>query len=198
LFIARAISQFGRSVKQLAPQRLRSNTGASDRAGVMASVLSNRNLAIATAALLAVVLVAVVRGASQFPGLPLLVQIHLASMIIIMAITVPMLLGPKGTARHRLLGRIWAALMLGNALLTLCFNAGSRQLGGVFVGDFSPIHAISLFVAISVPQAVLKARRHDRAGHEGNIRGLVIGSLLIAGLFTLPFGRTLGEWLMGR
>jgi uncharacterized membrane protein len=198
LFIARAISQFGRSVKQLAPPRLRSNTGASDRAGVMASVLSNRNLAIATAALLAVVLVAVVRGASQFPGLPLLVQIHLASMIIIMAITVPMLLGPKGTARHRLLGRIWAALMLGNALLTLCFNAGSRQLGGVFVGDFSPIHAISLFVAISVPQAVLKARRHDRAGHEGNIRGLVIGSLLIAGLFTLPFGRTLGEWLMGR
>jgi uncharacterized membrane protein len=160
--------------------------------------LSNRNLAIATAALLAVVLVAVVRGASQFPGLPLLVQIHLASMIIIMAITVPMLLGPKGTARHRLLGRIWAALMLGNALLTLCFNAGSRQLGGAFVGDFSPIHAISLFVAISVPQAVLKARRHDRAGHEGNIRGLVIGSLLIAGLFTLPFGRTLGEWLMGR
>ena len=147
----------------------------------MASVLSNRNLAIATAALLAVVLVAVVRGASQFPGLPLLVQIHLASMIIIMGVTVPMLLGPKGTARHRLLGRIWAALMLGNALLTLCFNAGSRQLGGVFVGDFSPIHAISLFVAISVPQAVLKARRHDRAGHEGNIRGLVIGSLLIAG-----------------
>ncbi|WP_273463496.1 DUF2306 domain-containing protein [Sandarakinorhabdus limnophila] len=164
----------------------------------MASVLSNRNLAIATAALLAVVLVAVVRGASQFPGLPLLVQIHLASMIIIMGVTVPMLLGPKGTARHRLLGRIWAALMLGNALLTLCFNAGSRQLGGVFVGDFSPIHVISLFVAISVPQAVLKARRHDRAGHEGNIRGLVIGSLLVAGLFTLPFGRTLGEWLMGR
>ena len=83
----------------------------------MASVLSNRNLAIATAALLAVVLVAVVRGASQFPGLPLLVQIHLASMIIIMGVTVPMLLGPKGTARHRLLGRIWAALMLDVGML---------------------------------------------------------------------------------
>ncbi|WP_303782981.1 hypothetical protein [Sandarakinorhabdus limnophila] len=86
----------------------------------MASFLSNRNLAVANAALLAVVLVAVVRGASQFPALPLLVQIHLASMIIITGITVPMLLGPKGTARHRLLGRIWAGLMLGNALLTLC------------------------------------------------------------------------------
>ncbi len=49
-----------------------------------------------------------------------------------------------------------------------------------------------------VPVAVLRARRHDRIGHEGAIRGLVIGSLLVAGLFTLPFGRTLGEWLMGR
>jgi uncharacterized membrane protein len=165
---------------------------------MMTAILSNRNLAFATAALLAVVLAAVARGASHFPALPLLVQIHLASMIVIMVLTVPMLLGAKGTPRHRVLGRIWAGLMFSNALLTLCFNAGTRQLGGVFVGDFSPIHAISLFVAISVPQAVLKARRHDRAGHEGNIRGLVIGSLLVAGLFTLPFGRTLGEWLVGR
>lgn len=163
----------------------------------MSRILSNRNLALATALLLAVVLAAVARGASRFPGLPLLVQIHLASMIIIMALTVPMLIRPKGTASHRLLGRIWVALMFGNAALTLCFNAGSRQVGGVFVGDFSPIHAISLFVAYAVPVAVLKARRHDRAGHERTIRGLVIGSLLVAGFFTLPFGRTLGSWLMG-
>jgi uncharacterized membrane protein len=165
----------------------------------MQAILSNRNLAMATAALLAVVLVAMVRGASQFSGLPLLVQIHLASMIIIMAATVPMLLGPKGTTRHRLLGRIWAVLMWGNAILTLFFNVGrGHPSGGVFVGDVSPIHALSLFVAVMVPVAVRRARRHDRAGHEAAIRGLVIGSLLIAGLFTLPFGRLLGEWLMGR
>jgi uncharacterized membrane protein len=163
----------------------------------MQVIFSNRNLAIATAALLAVVLAAVIRGGSQFPGLPLLVQIHLASMIIVMALTVPMLIGPKGTSRHRLLGRIWAGLMWGNAVLTLFFNAGSRQSGGVFVGDVSPIHALSLFVAVMVPVAVMRARRHDRVGHESAIRGLVIGSLLVAGLFTLPFGRLLGEWLMG-
>lgn len=163
----------------------------------MARILSNNVLALATAALLAVVLAAVARGAAQFPQLPLLVQIHLASMIIIMASTVPMLIRPKGTPGHRQLGRIWAGLMWGNAILTLFFNAGSRRLGGIFVGDFSPIHIISLFVAISVPLAVMKARRHDRAGHEANIRGLVIGSLLVAGFFTLPFGRTLGLWLAG-
>lgn len=160
-------------------------------------VFSNRNLALATAVLLAVVILAVARGGARFLALPLLVQLHLASMMLVMAITVPMLLRPKGTPGHRQLGRIWAGLMFGNALATLCFNAGSSRVGGVFAGDVSPIHAISLFVAISVPRAVVKARRHDRAGHEGNIRGLVIGSLLIAGLFTLPFGRTLGRWLLG-
>jgi uncharacterized membrane protein len=160
-------------------------------------ILSNRNLAIATAALMAVMLVAMVRGAAQFPLLPVLVQIHLLSMVAIMGLTVPMLLRAKGTPGHRLLGRTWAALMFGNALLTLCFNAGSRQSGGVFAGDFSPIHAISLFVLVMVPVAVLRARRHDVRGHEGTIRGLVIGSLLVAGFFTLPFGRVMGTWLMG-
>ena len=164
----------------------------------MATILSNRNLALATAILLAVVLAAVARGGSQFPALPLLVQLHLASMMLVMALTVPMLLRPKGTPSHRLLGRFWAGLMWGNAILTLFFNVGSgHRIGGVFVGDFSPIHALSLFVAVMVPVAVLRARRHDRSGHESAIRGLVIGSLLIAGLFTLPFGRMLGRWLMG-
>lgn len=163
----------------------------------MSRILSNRNLAWATALLLAVVIVAVARGGGRFLLLPPLVQFHLASMLLVMAITVPMLLRPKGTPGHRQLGRVWAGLMFANALATLCFNTQTGRLGGVFVGDVSPIHAISLFVAISVPQAVMKARRHDRAGHESNIRGLVIGSLLIAGLFTLPFGRMLGRWLIG-
>lgn len=167
------------------------------RAAADNGVLSNRNLAFATAALLAVMLAALARGAARFPALPALVQVHLVMMVAIMAITVPMLLRRKGTASHRLLGRSWAALMFGNALLTLCFNAGSTISGGVFAGDFSPIHAISLFVLLMVPQAVLRARRHDVRGHEGSIRGLVIGSLLVAGFFTLPFGRTMGTWLFG-
>ena len=160
-------------------------------------LLSNRNLAVASALLLAVVLAAVARGLGQFPALPLLLQLHLVSMIIVLGLTVPMLAGRKGTPRHRLLGRVWASLMWGNAILTLFFNAGSSRQGGVFAGDISPIHALSLFVAVMVPVVVMKARRHDRAGHEQGIRGLVIGSLLVAGTFTLPFGRMLGVWLLG-
>ncbi len=78
------------------------------------------------------------------------------------------------------------------------FNAGTGQPpGGVLVGDVSPIHALSVFVAVMVPAAVVRARQHNRAGHESAIRGLVIGSLLVAGFFTLPFGRLLGTWLQG-
>lgn len=167
--------------------------GSSEAGGI----LSNRNLAMATAALLAVMLAALVRGGAQFPALPLLVQVHLAAMVVIMGLTVPMLLRAKGTPPHRLLGRAWAGLMVGNALLTLCFNAGSSRIGGVFVGDVSAIHAISLFVLLKVPVAVRRARRGDVRGHESAIRGLVIGSLLVAGFFTLPFGRTMGNWLLG-
>lgn len=164
---------------------------------MFAIILSNRNLALASGALLAVVMAAVVRGLDRFPALPVMVQVHLISMMLVLAITGPMLLMAKGTHGHRVAGRVWAGLMFGNAILTLMFNAGSARFGGVFVGDISPIHAISVLVAVSVPSAILKARRHDRAGHEGNIRGLVIGSLLTAGLFTFPFGRTLGNWLFG-
>lgn len=165
---------------------------------MFATILSNRNIAIATAALLMVVLAAVARGLAQFPALPLLVQLHLASMMLVMALTIPMLIMAKGTRRHRLLGRIWAGLMFANAIATLFFNTGSgNPPGGVFVGDVSPIHALSVFVAVMAPVAVLRARRHNRAGHESAIRGLVIGSLLVAGLFTLPFGRLLGVWLQG-
>ena len=161
-------------------------------------ILSNRNLAYATAALLAVVIVAVARGGGGLMALPLLVQLHLLSMMVVMALTVPMLLRAKGTPRHRLLGRIWAGLMWGNAIITLFFNVGrGHPPGGVFVGDWSPIHALSLIVMVMVTVAVIRARRHDRAGHESAMRGLVIGSLLIAGFFTLPFGRLLGCWLMG-
>jgi uncharacterized membrane protein len=170
------------------------------RAQSKTGVLSNRNLAIASALLLAVVILSVGRGQvqmgiGQWADVPLLAQVHLASMMAVTLLGIPLLVQAKGTPRHRLLGRIWAGLMWGNAVLTLFFRAGSNRLGGLFIGDVSPIHALSLFVAIMVPVAVLRARRHDRKGHESAIRGLIIGSLIIAGSFTFLPGRLLGYWL---
>ena len=41
------------------------------------------------------------------------------------------------------------------------------------------------------------ARRHDIARHRKIVRGMVTGALLIAGFFTFPFHRLLGQWLLG-
>ena len=60
---------------------------------------------------------------------------------------------------------------------------------------FSPIAILSVFVMVQVPRVVTHARAHNVARHRGNVRGLVIGALLIAGFFTFPFNRLLGHWL---
>ncbi len=127
-----------------------------------------------------------------------LVWAHLLTIIAALALTPPLLWSSKGTAAHRRLGKLWVALMLASATLSLFFNAGSSKPGslGVFSLDVSPIHAISLFVLIMVPRAVAAARRHDIKRHRGAVRGLVIGALITAGLFTFPFGRTMGRWLL--
>jgi uncharacterized membrane protein len=56
---------------------------------------------------------------------------------------------------------------------------------------------LSLFVLVMVPRLILQARAHNVAGHRSTVRGLVIGALLIAGFFTFPFNRLLGQWLLG-
>ncbi|WP_260609899.1 hypothetical protein [Sphingomonas sp. IC081] len=64
-------------------------------------------------------------------------------------------------------------------------------------GEFSVIHLLSAFVIVMVPVLVLSARSHRVARHRRTVRGLVIGALLVAGIFTFPFGRLLGRWLFG-
>lgn len=161
--------------------------------------LSNQLLAGIAVALLACVLVALWKAQGAWVRLPAAVLVHLAGMLLVLALTPLMLLAPKGTPQHRLLGRLWALLMFGAAVHSLFFNAGQREAGqlGVFTGDVSPIHALSLFVALMVPRAVWLARQHQIARHESTIRGLVVGALGVAGLFTFLPGRTLGRWLLG-
>ena len=157
---------------------------------------ADRGLGIAAAALAVVVVAAVARGHADWSGLPASVWLHLALIGVVLAVTPVMMLRAKGTRSHRRLGWVWVTAMMLTALTSLAFNAqkGGHNWG-VFSGDFSPIHAISLFVLVMIPRFVLAARRHDVAGHRRGARGLVIGAILVAGVLTLPFGRLLGHWL---
>lgn len=171
------------------PKRLRGN--------LFDRLISNRLLAVASMVLFAAAIAAIIRGQPQWGRVPSLVWVHLATILTATALTPVMLLRGKGTRSHRKLGYVWVGAMLMTAVTSLFFNTGTRGGLGVFTGDVSPIHLLSVFVLVMVPMIVVRARRHDRAGHESAVRGMVIGALLIAGFFTFPFQRMLGAWLFG-
>lgn len=149
-----------------------------------------RFLAIAATALLVVVLVALARGQAQWARVPIIVWAHLGTILIALALTPVMLLRPRGDSLHRLLGKIWVAAMF----LTAVISFGVRLSNH---GRFSLIHIISAYVVIVAPLIWWTAHRHQIARHRGMVRGMVTGALLVAGLFTFPFGRLLGTWLFG-
>ncbi len=168
------------------------------RQGPFERWLPNQALAAASLLLFAAAVTAVLRGRVDWPAVPPLVWLHLGTILAATALTPVMLLRRKGDRRHRQLGYVWAAAMLGTAITSLFFHTRApRGTLGVFSGDVSPIHILSIWVMLQVPLIVVSARRHDPVRHERAVRGMVLGALLIAGFFTFPFNRMLGRWLFG-
>jgi len=161
-------------------------------------ILPNELLAAASLALALAAVAAVARGRAEWGQVPPLIWVHLGAIVTATALTPVMLLRAKGTPPHRLLGRGWIAAMLVAAVSSLFFRTGAGPgCVGVFTGDVSPIHLLSVFTMVQVPLIYVRARAHDRSGHERAVRGMVVGALLIAGFFTFPFNRLLGHWLFG-
>lgn len=160
-------------------------------------LLPNVLLAVASGVLALAALLAIARGQPHWGRVPSLVWLHLISILVATGLTPVMLLRRKGDGRHRRLGYVWVSAMLLTAATSLAFSTGEPAGWGVFTGDFSPIHLLSIFVLVQVPRIVTAARQHDRIGHERGVRGIVVGALLVAGFFTFPFGRMLGSWLLG-
>ena len=154
-------------------------------------------LAAASAVLAMVAIVAVLRGRAHWDEVPPLVWVHLVSIVVATTLTPVMLIRAKGNRGHRVRGYAWVAAMLLTAMTSLFFNTRVPGGWGVFSGDFSPIHLLSVIVLIMVPRVVIYARAHNRRAHERTVRGIVVGALLIAGFFTFPFDRMLGSWLFG-
>lgn len=153
-------------------------------------VLTDRLLGALSLLLLGIVLVAVARGHAQWRLLPWPAWAHLLTVAPVLALTPFMLGRPKGDRRHRILGYVWLGLMAATALVSFAVRLSHP-------GHLSWIHILSAWVLIQCGLIVQAARAHRIARHRARVRGLVIGGLLIAGFFTLPFGRLLGQWLMG-
>ncbi len=156
----------------------------------LASSVFERALAYGCMALLVIVGAALVRGSSEWGRVSALIWLHIGTIIVCLALTPILLLGRRGARRHRQLGYLWVAAMSATALLTFGIRDANH-------GGFSPIHMLSAITLTQAPMLAWHAHMHRVDAHRYTVLSLVGGALLIAGLFTLPFGRMLGRWLLG-
>ena len=140
--------------------------------------------------LLAAALMALFRGRSQWGALPWQLWAHLATVLTALILTPVMMWRRRGDRLHRWLGWTWCVAMFATAM----FSFAIRMINN---GAFSLIHLLSVLTVVLVPLLILAARRHRIDVHRRRVRGLVIGALLVAGFFTFPFHRLMGEWLFG-
>ena len=123
---------------------------------------------------------------------PFATQLHAFSAILATVIGAFVLWRRKGTTLHRMLGRVWVALMLVTATSAL-FIHDIR-----LIGPFSPIHLFSLFTYLSLFQGLKAILVHrDIHRHRAEMQGLYAGALMLAGAFTLLPGRRMLQVLFG-
>src|SRR6266446_6108194 len=119
------------------------------------------------------------------------IQIHAFAAIAAFAIGAVQLSAPKGTIPNRLIGWSWAVLMLTVAISSLFIHEIRLW------GPWSPIHLLSILVLVTLPLAVLHARRHDVSRHRMAMLMLFTGALVIAGVFTFLPGRIMHSAAFG-
>lgn len=149
-----------------------------------------RDALLGAAGLLLLLLVAAFGRHLRQPDTPLSpwLTIHLLAIVPAVPIGAVMLIRRKGDAVHRILGRVWAALMVVAAISSFGVSA--------LMGHLSPIHLLSVLTLVSIPRAIVAARRGRVAQHR-RIITVLYAALVIAGFFTLLPSRLLGHWLYG-
>ena len=119
------------------------------------------------------------------------IQIHAFAAIAAFAVGAVQLSAPKGTVPHHLIGWSWAVLMLTVAVSSLFIHEIRLW------GPWSPIHLLSILVLVTLPLAVLHARRRQVSRHRMAMLMLFTGALVIAGVFTFLPGRIMHSVAFG-
>lgn len=127
----------------------------------------------------------------QLPQDKPIIFLHLVTAIGALAVGIYLMSRRKGTASHRLLGWIWVALM-GTTTVASAFIR-DHQLPNI--AGITPIHLLTLLVAINLPYAIWAIRQGRVEQHRRAMKGMFIGGCVLAGVFTLLPGRFLGHLL---
>jgi len=121
---------------------------------------------------------------------PLVVRLHVTAATTALLIGVGLMWGPKGTTIHRAFGWTWVIAMMTVAISSFFIHT-------INPGGFSPIHALSAYVAIGVPMGVAFARRHNIRAHRRMMTGNFLFGLIVAGAFTFVPGRLMWTVFFG-
>lgn len=117
------------------------------------------------------------------------VIIHVATVLPAIPLGGYLLLARKGTARHKLLGKVWLVLMLVTATSAIFIQS---------TGGFSFIH---IFIPVTFHAAwktIATARRGDIAGHKKHLVFTYLTALMIPGIFAFALpGRLMNVMLLG-
>jgi uncharacterized membrane protein len=111
---------------------------------------------------------------------------HLTTVLAALPLGISQILLPKGTFRHRTVGYVWIVLMVTTAIVSFSIHT-------INPNGLSWIHIFSVLTLVSAPLIVLYARRGQVEKHRGAVLGLMLGGLVIAGVFTFIPGRALGQ-----
>ena len=129
---------------------------------------------------------------------PLAVQLHVVTVVPAFVLgTWLLFLSRKGTPRHRLIGKVYLALMAMTALAALCIRSFSDA--SVAVGPLR-LGLIHLFVPLTVHGihgAFATIRAGDVRGHRAAMRGLYFGAMVVAGLLAFAPGRIMFRMFFG-
>lgn len=119
------------------------------------------------------------------------IQTHAVAAMIAAVTGLFTLFAPKGTAGHRLLGRVFVLAMGVTALSSFLIHE-IRSFG-----PFSMIHLLSIFVLFSLVQAIRAIRRGQVHAHRQGMISTYIGGIVIAGGFTFLPGRMMAKITYG-
>ena len=119
-------------------------------------------------------------------SVPTVVYVHLAAALAALILGTVQLARPKGTTSHRLAGWTFVTLMLAVAISSLWMPSFLHPTW---------IHVFTLITLISLPLALWRIRHGNVKGHAAAMKGLYLGGLVIAGIFTLIPGRLIGNLL---
>lgn len=122
---------------------------------------------------------------------PLAIQIHAFFATAAMLLGAIVLFRRKGTRAHKLMGRVWVALMLVVATSAIFINEIR------LIGPFSPIHIFVAMTYFGVWEGIREIRRGNVVAHQASMKSLYLGALLLTGAFTLLPGRRMHAVLFG-